>query len=359
MSPGLSLPGWGITWAVTGGRRSAGRPSFTGSTPKAITIAGESRLGAFDIEGRQVAGAKAFAHLQDMYTELVSGGVAEFCDIWVTPSSIEIDGVTHGLFYEQSDEEPEGGQERGEWVMLEPRDSMPHPPGGSGNYSTCDRLTVGGRHAHPDISSVDLDHRHPPPELADPRVADPGVGQAEAAEVVEISEAGQAGVGDVCPGEVEGLEPGEAGDGGEPGVIEPGAPEAEDLEARQARQPGEAGVGDARAGQAQRTEPRQGVEVGEPRVADLGPVQGQAAQVLGQVQEPGEIGVGDGRVGEVDGDVQAAPPGRLGPDRPAEVADPGGASGRLGAGVWGAGRREGHRREGGRGRQADAAREAA
>ncbi|MFO0953999.1 MAG: hypothetical protein U0835_23165 [Isosphaeraceae bacterium] len=99
-------------------------------------IASESRLGAFDIEGREVAVEKAFANLQEMYGELVSDGEPEFCDIWVRPFSVEIDGVTHGLFYEQSDEEPEEGDERGEWVMLEPRDIMFHRPWDSGEYST-------------------------------------------------------------------------------------------------------------------------------------------------------------------------------------------------------------------------------
>jgi hypothetical protein len=96
----------------------------------------EARLGAFDIEGRQVAGDKAFAHLQDMYADLITGGEPEFCDIWVKLFSVEIDEVTYGLFYEQSEEEPEEGEERGEWVMLEPQDIMFHPPWDSGEYST-------------------------------------------------------------------------------------------------------------------------------------------------------------------------------------------------------------------------------
>jgi hypothetical protein len=50
--------------------------------------------------------------------------------------SVEMDDVTHGLFYEQSEEDPEPGEERGEWVMLEPRDIMFHPPWDSGEYST-------------------------------------------------------------------------------------------------------------------------------------------------------------------------------------------------------------------------------
>jgi hypothetical protein len=99
-------------------------------------IATDSRLGAFDIEGRQVAGDKAFAHLQEMYNEMTAAGEPEFGDIHVKLFSVEIDGVTHGLFYQQSEEEPEEGEERGEWVMLEPRDIMFHPPWDSGEYST-------------------------------------------------------------------------------------------------------------------------------------------------------------------------------------------------------------------------------
>src|SRR5262249_7209713 len=64
----------------------------------------EARLGAFDIEGRRTAGDKAFAHLERMYAELVTAGEPEFCDIWVKLFSVEIDEVTYGLFYQQSEE---------------------------------------------------------------------------------------------------------------------------------------------------------------------------------------------------------------------------------------------------------------
>jgi hypothetical protein len=99
-------------------------------------IRSESKLGAFDIEGWEAAGNKAFDHLQRMYAELCDGQRPKLCDIWVRPFSVEIDGVTHGLFYEQSEEEPEPGEERGEWVMLEPQDIMFHPPWNSSEYST-------------------------------------------------------------------------------------------------------------------------------------------------------------------------------------------------------------------------------
>jgi hypothetical protein len=99
-------------------------------------IGSQSRFGAFDSEGSQVAGDKAFAHLETMIAGLSAGGQPEFCDICVRLFSIEIDGVTHGLFYERSNEEPETGEERAEWVMLEPQDIMFHPPWESGEYST-------------------------------------------------------------------------------------------------------------------------------------------------------------------------------------------------------------------------------
>jgi formate hydrogenlyase regulatory protein HycA len=99
-------------------------------------IGTETRLGGYDIEGRDVAGDKAFSHLEDMVVELAAGGRPKLCDIWVRMFSVEIDGVTHGLFYEQSDEEPEPGEERDEWVMLEPCDIMFHPPWDSSEYST-------------------------------------------------------------------------------------------------------------------------------------------------------------------------------------------------------------------------------
>jgi formate hydrogenlyase regulatory protein HycA len=104
--------------------------------PDGNHIGSESRLGGFDIEGREAAGDKAFGHLEGMFAELCAGEQPEFCDIWVKLFSVEIDGVTHGLFYEQSEEEPEPGEERGEWVMLEPRDIMFHPPWDSSEYST-------------------------------------------------------------------------------------------------------------------------------------------------------------------------------------------------------------------------------
>ncbi|HJT34156.1 MAG TPA: hypothetical protein VJ783_19065 [Pirellulales bacterium] len=101
-------------------------------------IDSESRLGGFDIEGRVVAGAKAFQQLQDMLSEFAAGRQPALCDIHVRLFSIEIDGITHGLFYEQSEEEPdaESGMADSDWVMLEPLDMMFHPPWDSGEYSS-------------------------------------------------------------------------------------------------------------------------------------------------------------------------------------------------------------------------------
>jgi hypothetical protein len=104
--------------------------------PDGHHIGSESQLGGLDIEGRDVACDKALDHLTAMFHELCAGGRPEFCDVWVKPFSVEIDNVTHGLFYEQSEEEPEEGEERSEWVMLEPQDIMFHPPWDSSEYST-------------------------------------------------------------------------------------------------------------------------------------------------------------------------------------------------------------------------------
>jgi len=99
-------------------------------------IGTESRLGGLDIEGRQTAGDKAFDHLEQMYWEMCGGNKPTFCDISVRLFSVEIDNVTHGLFYEQSEEEADPGEERSDWVMLEPQDIMFHPPWDSSEYST-------------------------------------------------------------------------------------------------------------------------------------------------------------------------------------------------------------------------------
>jgi hypothetical protein len=93
----------------------------------------EARLGGYDIEGRDVAGKKAWSELDKMLAQLGSGKL-ELCDIWVRQFSTAIDGVSHGLRYEAFK-----GAEDGpvvECVMLQPRDIMFHPPWDSGEYST-------------------------------------------------------------------------------------------------------------------------------------------------------------------------------------------------------------------------------
>jgi hypothetical protein len=95
-------------------------------------LASETRVGGYDIEGRDIAGDKAWNELEEMYTALAAGGKIELCDIWVTPFSVEIDGVIHGLFYEHHKHDDMDY----ECVMLEPRDIMFHPPWDSGEYST-------------------------------------------------------------------------------------------------------------------------------------------------------------------------------------------------------------------------------
>lgn len=99
-------------------------------------IGSESRLGAFDVEGREVAGEKAFGHLKAMFAEMMQAGEPEFCDVWVKPFAVELDGVTHGLIYEHYVEEHDGERHEGEYVMLQPHDIMFHPPWDSGEYST-------------------------------------------------------------------------------------------------------------------------------------------------------------------------------------------------------------------------------
>src|SRR5262249_13832202 len=94
----------------------------------------EVRLGGVEADGD--AGARAFRHLNPMYDHLAADGEPELGDIWVQLFSGEIEGIVYGLFYEQSEEEPEEYEGLGEWVMLEPWDIMFHPPWDSGSYST-------------------------------------------------------------------------------------------------------------------------------------------------------------------------------------------------------------------------------
>jgi formate hydrogenlyase regulatory protein HycA len=99
-------------------------------------IGTDARLGGLDIEGRQVAGEKAFAHFQTMFTELCAGAQPEFCDIGFKPFSVEIDQVTYELLYEQSEDASDPDDEDSEWMLLEPQDVMFHPPWDNSEYST-------------------------------------------------------------------------------------------------------------------------------------------------------------------------------------------------------------------------------
>lgn len=94
-------------------------------------IGTDTRLAGHDIEGRDIAGRNAWKHLEEMWIALSATGKPESCDVRIKLFSVEMDGVQHGLFYQQSEEDPES-----DWVMLEPRDIMFHPPWDSGKYST-------------------------------------------------------------------------------------------------------------------------------------------------------------------------------------------------------------------------------
>lgn len=99
-------------------------------------IGTNAALGGFEIEGPEVACKRAFNELQAMLANLSAGSEINFCDIWVRLFSIEYQCITHGLFYEQADASHERGEERAEWVMLQPCGIMFHPPWDSGEYSS-------------------------------------------------------------------------------------------------------------------------------------------------------------------------------------------------------------------------------
>jgi hypothetical protein len=93
----------------------------------------ESRLGGYEIEGWDEAGGKADVELQKMLEPLRKKR-PKLCDIHIGLFSVTLDGVTHGLFYTHFIEPEEDYED--EWVMLEPRNIMFHPPWDSGEYST-------------------------------------------------------------------------------------------------------------------------------------------------------------------------------------------------------------------------------
>ncbi len=90
-----------------------------------------TRLGGYAIEGNAIAGERALEQLWPLMGEVAGNGKLKLGDVRVKPFEVVIDGITHGLVYFQSEEDPES-----EWVMLEPCDIMFHPPWDSGKYST-------------------------------------------------------------------------------------------------------------------------------------------------------------------------------------------------------------------------------
>ncbi len=93
----------------------------------------ETRLGGYDIEGWHEVCEKASAEIRMLFFPLRSKN-PQRCDVFVKPFSIVLDGITHGLIYEALQPETDGRVF--EYVMLQPRDIMFHPPWDSGEYST-------------------------------------------------------------------------------------------------------------------------------------------------------------------------------------------------------------------------------
>jgi hypothetical protein len=93
----------------------------------------EVRLGGYDIEGWDEACDKAWAQVRELCAPLRSENPNRG-DIYVKPFSVVLDGVTHGLIYGTS--EPDEDGPAFEWIMLQPRDVMFHPPWDSGEWST-------------------------------------------------------------------------------------------------------------------------------------------------------------------------------------------------------------------------------
>jgi hypothetical protein len=79
------------------------------------------------------AGEKAYIKLDAILAEL--GFLStKLCDVYIRPFSIELDGITYELVYENTIDEEDGFEN--ECVMLWPNDIMFHPPWDSGEYST-------------------------------------------------------------------------------------------------------------------------------------------------------------------------------------------------------------------------------
>jgi hypothetical protein len=93
----------------------------------------EAKLGGFDIEGKEAACDKAWERLLAEFAPLRSKCFTP-CDVWAKPFAVLRDGITYGLLYQVK--QFEVGGPLFEWVMLEPRDIMFHPPWDSGQWST-------------------------------------------------------------------------------------------------------------------------------------------------------------------------------------------------------------------------------
>ena len=93
----------------------------------------ETALGGYDIEGWEKVCEKAESEIRRMFGPLRAKNPKR-SDIHVKPFSLTKDNITHGLIYEAS--RPEENGPEFEWVMLQPRDVMFHPPWDSGEWST-------------------------------------------------------------------------------------------------------------------------------------------------------------------------------------------------------------------------------
>jgi len=93
----------------------------------------EARHGGYDNEGWDAACEKAGLEIQEVFA-LFRGKNPRRGDIQVKPFTVMMDGITHGLIYEIG--QPEENGPTFEWVMLQPRGVMFHPPWDSGEWST-------------------------------------------------------------------------------------------------------------------------------------------------------------------------------------------------------------------------------
>jgi hypothetical protein len=92
----------------------------------------EVRHGGYDIEGREVAGEKAWTEVHAMFAPYRNQ--PKRGDLDVKLFAVVVDGITHGLVYRAEQFEDDGPVFEG--VFLQPRDVMFHPPWDSGEWST-------------------------------------------------------------------------------------------------------------------------------------------------------------------------------------------------------------------------------